>query len=109
MSFAIQSEFPPLHKDASGVFRIGKSRVLLEMVIRAFHDGATPEIIIQRYPTLDLKDVYSVIAYYLHHRKEIDEYLTHREHAAWEVRQRIENYQTDMGDIRIRLLSRKTV
>jgi hypothetical protein len=30
---------------------------LLELVLRAFQDGATPEAIVQRYPTLGLVDV----------------------------------------------------
>ena len=38
----------------------------LELVIHA-EDGATPGAIVQRYETLALADVYSVIAYYLHH------------------------------------------
>src|SRR5262245_54690550 len=41
--FTAQSEAPPLREDSSGAVRIGQSRVLLELVIRAFQDGATPE------------------------------------------------------------------
>lgn len=33
-------------------------KVLLELVIRAFQDGAAPESIVQRYSTLSLSDVY---------------------------------------------------
>ena len=33
----------PLREDPPGVFRVGKSRALLELVIRAFQAGATPE------------------------------------------------------------------
>ena len=39
-----------------GVFRVGKSRVLLELVLRAFKAGATPEAIVQSYDTLNLTD-----------------------------------------------------
>ncbi len=55
MAFTVQTEAPPLHEDATGALRVGNSRVLLEMVVRAFQDGATPETIVQRYSTLALK------------------------------------------------------
>ena len=52
VSIVVQNETPPLRLDSSGALRIGQSRVLLELVIRAFQDGATPEAIFQRYPTV---------------------------------------------------------
>jgi uncharacterized protein (DUF433 family) len=50
MDIIIQSEAPPLCWDASGALRVGRSRLLVELVIHAFQDGATPEAIAQRYP-----------------------------------------------------------
>jgi hypothetical protein len=35
----------PLRRDGTGALRVGTSRVLLELVIEAFHDGETPESI----------------------------------------------------------------
>jgi len=67
-----KAEMPPLTEDASGALRIGNSRVLLEIVVRAFQDGATPESIVQRCSTLALPDVYAVLAYYLRHPNEVD-------------------------------------
>jgi hypothetical protein len=81
--------------------------VLAELVIRAFQDGATPEAIAQRYPTATLADVYAVIAYYLHHRQEVDAYLAAREQRAQEVRQYIERHQGDLADLRRRILARQ--
>ena len=107
MPFTIQAEAPPIREDAAGALRVGNSRVLLELVIRAFQDGATPETIVQRYSTLTLPDVYAVITYYLHHRSEIEEYLARREQQAEEVRQRIESQQGDLSAIRARLLARR--
>jgi uncharacterized protein (DUF433 family) len=104
MTFTVQSEAAPLREDAAGALRVGGSRVLLELVIRAFQDGATPETIVQRYPTLALSDVYAVIAYYLRHPSEIDGYLARREHEAEAVRQRITSQQGDLSEIRARLL-----
>ena len=107
MSFTVQSESPPLREDADGALRVGQSRVLLELVIRAFQDGATPETIVQRYSTLALPDVYAVIAYYLRHRNEVEAYLARREQQAEEARQRIEGQQGDLREIRARLLARR--
>jgi uncharacterized protein (DUF433 family) len=87
--------------------RVGDSRVLIEIVIRAFQDGATPESIVQRYSTLALADVYAVIAYYLRHQTEVENYVARREKEANEVRQRIESQQEDLSEIRARLLARR--
>jgi len=107
MSFTVQAEAAPLREDTAGAVRVGDSRVLLELVVRAFQDGATPETIVQRYSTLALSDVYAVIAYYLRHRGEVDAYLARREQQAEEVRERIEKEQGDLSEIRARLLARR--
>ena len=105
MAMIIQSEAPPLRQDESGALRVGSSRVLVELVIRAFQDGATPEAIAQRYPTATLADIYAVIAYHLRHRQEVEAYLAEREQQAQEVRQRIERHQGDLADLRRRILA----
>ena len=107
MSFAVKSELPAIREDADGTLRVGESRVLLELVIRAFQDGATPETIVQRYPTLALADVYSVVSYYLRHASEVEAYLAQREQKAEEIRQRIEARQGDLSVIRARLQARR--
>src|SRR4051812_24800236 len=98
----LRAEAPPLRGDPPGVWRVGESRVLLELVLRAFQDGATPETIVQRYPTLGLADVYAVIGYYLRHRAEVEEYLARRERQAEEVRQRGDRQQADLAEVRAR-------
>jgi uncharacterized protein (DUF433 family) len=65
----------PLYEDPAGVLRVGKSRVLLELVIRAFQRGQTPESIVQSYDTLSLADVYAVVSYYLSNPVPFDDYL----------------------------------
>jgi len=45
MTWMMQAEAPPLRAEADGALRVGNSRVLLEMVIHAFEDGATAETI----------------------------------------------------------------
>jgi uncharacterized protein (DUF433 family) len=103
----VLAEAPPLREDDAGAVRIGESRVLLELVVRAFQDGATPETIVQRYPTLALPDVYAVIAYYLRHRTEVEHYLATRERKAEEVSRRTRSHQGDLGGIRARLLAHR--
>jgi uncharacterized protein (DUF433 family) len=109
MSVVIRTDSPPLRQDSSGALRVGQSRVLLELVVHAFQDGATPEAIVQRYPTTTLAEIYAVIAYYLQHREDIEAYLTHREDRAEEVRRQVESRQGDLGELRRRLLPRRSV
>lgn len=108
MEMILQTEAPPLGKDSTGGLRVGNSRVLLELVLRAFEDGATPETIVQRYPTLSLAETYAVIAYYLRHRQEVDLYLTQREKQADLLRKQIEDRQPDLATLRARLLARQS-
>lgn len=44
MSLVLEREAPPLREDETGAIRVGNSRVLLEVVLRAFQDGASPSI-----------------------------------------------------------------
>jgi len=104
----IRTDTPPLRHDDSGAVRIGDTRVLLELVIRAFQDGATPEAIVQRFPTTTLTDIYSVIAYYLRHRALVERYLTERERQAEVLRQDIEARQGDLSEVRRRLLGQRS-
>jgi uncharacterized protein (DUF433 family) len=107
MTVTVQTDAPPLCQDDSGTLRVGSSRVLLELVIHAFQDGATPEAILQRYPTTTLADLYAVIAYYLRHPDQIEAYLAEREQRAEDVRRRIEGRQGDVGQLRRRLLAQR--
>ena len=97
----------PIREDAAGALRVGDSRVLLDLVIRAFQDGATPETIVQRYSTLTLPDVYAVIAYYLRHREEVRAYLKRRAEEADALRAKIEAERPRVS--REELLARRSV
>jgi uncharacterized protein (DUF433 family) len=107
MSLVLQQEAPPLHADNTGAIRVGHSRVLLETVIRAFQDGAPPESIVHRYPTLSLSDTYNTIGYYLRHKDAVEAYLQQREQLAKSVEQRLASIQPDLSDIRSRLLAQQ--
>lgn len=107
MNLFLDREAPPLHEDETGAIRVGNSRVLLETVVRAFQDGASPESIIHRYTTLSLSDVYNTIGYYLRHQDAVEAYLSQREELAEAVQQRLSNIQPDLSSIRTRLLSQR--
>ena len=97
----------PLREEPSGVLRVGKSRVLLELVLRAFKAGATPEAIVQSYDTLSLADVYAVISRYLADPAPFEQYLRTRDQVAEDVRHKIEEQQGAQGDLRAILLARQ--
>lgn len=65
----------PLLQDTSGALRVGNTRVLLELIVRAFRAGATPEEIVQAYDVLKLRDVYSVLAWCLNNEQVVEEYM----------------------------------
>jgi hypothetical protein len=46
----------PLRTDEHGAIRIGKTRVLLELVIHAYYMGEIPEGIVDSYPSLTTAD-----------------------------------------------------
>ncbi len=83
----------PLREDPPGVFRVGKSRVLLELVIGAFKRGESPEAIVRAYRTLRLADVYAVISRYLASPAPFDEYLRQSHEQAEALRRTIEASQ----------------
>lgn len=106
MMLVVTDQPIPLSTDDDGVVRVGNTRVTLDTMIVAFHEGATPETIAQQYPSLTLADVYAVIGYYLNHRPEVHAYLQQREEAAIRIRQGNES-RFDPDGIRERLLARR--
>ncbi len=106
MAVAELTEVIPLRMDKDGVFRVGKTRVTLDTIVAAFKEGATAEEIAYQYPSVSLADIYSVISYYLHQKKEVNAYLKRREKFAAEVRKQNEA-RFDATGIRERLLARR--
>jgi len=96
----------PLHEDEYGAIRVGETRVLLDLVIHAFRDGATAEGIVESYEALNLADVYAVISYYLCHPEPIDAYLRRRENEAEVIRAKIEASQPSRPNLRAMLMAR---
>jgi uncharacterized protein (DUF433 family) len=107
MILTLEPQPVPLRTDDHGCIRVGRTRVTLDLVLHAFLEGATPEEIVQRYTSLELSDVYAVIAYYLHHRDTLDAYLREREVVAADVRRENETRFPPEG-VRARLLARRS-
>ena len=99
-------EILPLETDVDGVVRVGNTRVTLDTIVMAFAEGATAEEIAQQYSSLQLADIYAVIAYYLRHRSAVEAYLGHRAQQAELVRSDNET-RFDPSGVRDRLLARR--
>ena len=80
----------PLHTDPDGTIRVGNSRITLLVLLGAYQRGDTPEEIAEAFDTVQLEEVYAVIAWYLHHRAEVDTYIQRVEREAAEARQHFE-------------------
>jgi uncharacterized protein (DUF433 family) len=80
----------PIRIDENGRMRVGNTRVLLNLVIYSFWQGASPETIIDQYSSLSLEDVYLAIGYYLRHREEIDAHIQREDEEAKKLQQEIE-------------------
>ena len=106
-TLTLGAEPVPLNRDENGVIRVGGTRVTLDTVARAFVEGMTAEEIVDQYPSLRLADIYSVIAYILNHRADVDDYLREQDRLSAEVRREVEA-KRPTSDILARVLSRKT-
>ena len=69
----------PYIEERDGGLYIAGSRVSLDSVAIRFQQGASPEKIVQSFPTLKLSQVYGAIAYYLENEGTISEYIAEGE------------------------------
>ena len=106
MTLSFAENTLPLSYNTDGVIRVGNTRVTLDTVIFSFNDGSTAEEIAQQFPTLQLADIYQVIAYYLHQPDDVNTYLQERNIQIERVRAQNEA-RFDPTGIRDRLMSRK--
>jgi uncharacterized protein (DUF433 family) len=105
MTPTIQPDPVPLRADKRGALQVGDSRLTLDALIHEFEDGADPDGIVNAYPTLSLANVFAVIAYYLRHQEEINDYLRKRQAEAAKLRQEIESRQPGRAELRAKLLA----
>ena len=68
-----------IEERSQGLYVAG-TRVSLASVVIQFRQGASPEAILQNFPSLvSLENVYGAVAYYLANQHEIDQYLKAQE------------------------------
>ena len=83
----LESYFEFVNQEA---IRIKGTRVGIETVLRDYKEGASPEEIVLRYPTLSLEQVHATITYYLANREKVEAYLKRvrqRQEEAWQEQQ----------------------
>jgi len=107
MPFAVTADTVPLQLDATGVVRVGGTRVTLDTVVECYGEGLTAEAIAEQYPAISLGDIYATLAYYLRHKDAVEEYLAHRRQTG-DVIRREARARYDQKGIRERLLARQS-
>lgn len=93
MSLTLEPDVLPLKMDETGTVRVSGTRVRLDTIVGCFNQGDTPQDLAESFPGVPLADIYSVIAFYLHHREAVDAYLAERERQAAELRRQVEARQ----------------
>jgi uncharacterized protein (DUF433 family) len=101
----IHADPVPLQSDDDGVIRVSGTRLTLDTVITAYHQGERPESISKDF-SLPLEDVLAAIAYYIRHRGEVDAYLERRRVEAEALRRKVEERFPPEG-LRERLLAQR--
>lgn len=103
-----ETQTHPLRLADDGTIRIANSRVSLDSVVHHYKLGASAEQIAQKFPALDLADVYAAISYFLNNEEAVEEYLQQQEAEGDEVQRKIESepqYQKTFAELRSHLLA----
>lgn len=90
MNLELEAIPVPLRDDGYGGLRVGQTRVSFDSVWHTHQQGASPAEIVQAFDTLQLADVYAVLAWALRHPEEVDAYLKRRDEEAAEMRRQLE-------------------
>jgi uncharacterized protein (DUF433 family) len=96
----------PLDRSAEGIIRVAGTRIGLEVIVDAFNAGASPEEIAYNYDVLQLAQIYSIIAYYLDNKVEVDAYLEQLDERIEQIRQQTER-QYGLDTLRQQLTARR--
>jgi uncharacterized protein (DUF433 family) len=69
----------PYIEERNGGLYVAGTGVSLDSVVIRFQQGASPDKIVQSFPTVKLSQVYGAIAYYLENEKTIGDYVAESE------------------------------
>jgi uncharacterized protein (DUF433 family) len=75
---------------SQGSWQVAGSRVSLDSVVYAYWEGLSPEAIVTAFPSLRAEQVYGAIAFYLHNRPEIDQYIEQQKSRWQDLKERSE-------------------
>ena len=81
-------------------------RIGIEHIIYAYNEGYSPEEIANRFAGLELKVIYTLIAWYLHHRTEVDAFIAQLDARSKSARHEWV-YQRSPASLRIELLRKE--
>ena len=73
---------PPLRWDPAGAWKVGDTRIVLDVIADMLEDGKTTDEIAEGYPSLSLAEWHQVIGYYLLHREKFAPVLAERRRQA---------------------------
>ena len=104
-TLVIANDPVPLYVAPNGAVRVTGTRIPLENIVWDYERGGTPEEIVASFDTLKLADVYAVIAYFLHHRAEVTEYVRVVEALEDQIAQELEA-QPGLAPLRERIKAR---
>lgn len=109
MTLTLQAIPVPLRDDGAGGYRVGNTRVSLDTVLHAHRRGMTAEEIVASLDTLDVADVYAVLAWAVRNPGEASAYLERREQEAQRLRAELEaaGHTSPPGALRAKLLARQ--
>ncbi len=98
----------PLTQLDDGTIIVTGTGIALEIIIARHNAGDTPMEIQEGFPSLELADIYSVIAYYLSNRDEVDAYVNKQKKRTKAARERFESDSTvsaHLAEVRERIWS----
>jgi uncharacterized protein (DUF433 family) len=102
-----QNQAVPLVKWTDDTIRVRGSRVTLDSIVHAFKLGETAEQIQHSFPTLELREIYGAIYYFLENTEQVEEYPKQQREKEDEGRQFIETH-FDTKDLREKILARRS-
>jgi uncharacterized protein (DUF433 family) len=109
MTLTLQAIPVPLCDDGAGGYRVGNTRVSLDTVLHSHLRGMTAEEIVASLDTLDVADVYAVLAWAVRNPGEASTYLERREQEAQRLRAELEaaGHTSPPGTLRAKLQARQ--
>ena len=76
--------------DPGGTYRVGGTRMILDLIVYEYLRGGTAECVAEAFPGVGMENIYGALAFYLANREEVHDYLKRREAEAQRIRAEVE-------------------